>query len=446
MAAHLTKRSIGLIISLLSLLTLLSFYTLFLHYGTGIDATVFGNTSSNPPPVTIQLPKKKENKWTARMIKSFMKDKTNIGTRDKSTRIYQREKQRDYIPKPFRKNKASPSALVNDNDNDNDNPSEEQVGETYSENFNFIVGMDAIQQEYDKVISNLKPMNISYRGNDKCSHQGRVFVIGIMKTGTTSMTGALAQLGYRCTHNSCIHLGNWFHFIDSVHLFQPLEVMILSILNMTDLFNDYLKETRSALAYGDSPWCFLYPVWDKLYPDSKYILMSRKDDQTYINSYLRYLKKFGKKYANKGLTDQEFALLALRRYQLHNQMVREYFKNRTDDLLEIVVGENKDDEWSPITEFLGCKKPARRFPHENKSNRGGMRKSYHKLEINENDEWDWNKTWGDDIVYLTRNDRDQSHTLVSKPRDEFVMDWNVFVVPDKRVARVPEHQTQLKPK
>eukprot|EP01084_Bolivina_argentea_P264523 448103_1 len=137
--------------------------------------------------------------------------------------------------------------------------------------------MNKIKEEYNKSISNLKAIDINYGTselthpyNKRCVHKKRVFVLGIMKTGTTSMTNALSHLGYHCTHNSCIHLGNWFHFIDTVHLWQPFEVITLSILNMTDLLREYITTSNAALAFGDSPWCFLYPIFDKLYPNSKF--------------------------------------------------------------------------------------------------------------------------------------------------------------------------------
>ncbi len=76
---------------------------------------------------------------------------------------------------------------------------------------------------------------------------------------------------------------------------------------------------------------------------------------------MRYLTKYGKKFVNKGLNNEEFGLIALRRYDLHNERVRNYFKNRQNDLLEIVVGDMNDENinvnpWDKIVTFLGCKK------------------------------------------------------------------------------------------
>ena len=296
--------------------------------------------------------------------------------------------------------------------------------------FTFYVGMDQIQQIYNQSLSQIEPiLNSKSIQNDRCDHKGRVFVLGIMKTGTTSMTKALASLGYKCSSDSCIHLGNWWHFVDTTHLWQPLEVIVLSMLNMTDLLEDqYLRETQRALAFGDSPWCFLYPLWDRWYPDSKYILMTRKDDNTYVNSYVKYLKKYGKKYANKGLSDEEFGLIALRRYHVHNQMVREYFKDRPDDLLEIGMGTG-EDVWGKMTSFLGCSKPPKRgFPHENKSGGRSKKGKHVPVNVNVNDSaWDWRLKWGDNIPFMTRNP-DKSHQIRVKSRREFVFDWNSFIV------------------
>ena len=403
---------------------------LFAQFGLEMYGSV-ASTDDSPPTVTIEIPqtKNKENQWAAQMIKTLKKKHKDspYTNRNRSNPVTNAKRNREFR-RNAKKRKTGPAL------NRPNQPKKERKHEP----FKFVVGMDEISEEYNKALSNLAPMTITpYEPpqNNKCSHKGRVFALGIMKTGTTSMTAALNHLGYHCTHDSCIHLGNWFHFIDTVHLWQPFEIIVLSILNMTDLLNEtYLKETQQALAFGDSPWCFLYPVWDKLYPDSKYILMTRKDDETYVNSYLRYLKKFGKKFVNKGLSDEEFALIALRRYHLHNERVREYFKDRPDDLLEITVGDS-GDIYDKVAKFLGCNKPSRRFPHENKSNRMGIKTKYSNIKVDPNDDkWNWRKKWKDNLPYLVRNDGDQSHSLHVATKDQFILDWNLFVVGDLRVS------------
>lgn len=78
--------------------------------------------------------------------------------------------------------------------------------------------------------------------NKKCNHQGKVFAIGLMKTGTTSIVKALNRLGYPCWSDSCLHVGNWKYpnLPDAVLLWQPQEIIINSIFNISDARKKYI--------------------------------------------------------------------------------------------------------------------------------------------------------------------------------------------------------------
>lgn len=244
------------------------------------------------------------------------------------------------------------------------------------------------------------------------------------------MNAALAGLGYKCYGDSCIHVGNWDVLKDPIHLWQPPEVINLSILRLRTLWSRYLKDSYYGLNFGDSPWCFLYPIMDRLYPNSKFILSKRKDDKTYINSYLKYLRKNKKNYALKGFTDGEFSALAVRRYHFHNEMVEQYFKDRPEDLMVVTVDEENPD--IPLMErlnrFLGCDERDRKFPRKNRA--GGRGKP---IEIDPL--WlDWKMTFnisaGDEytvIPYVKGSDNgDLSVHFAS--RDDFVLDFKTFLV------------------
>lgn len=51
-------------------------------------------------------------------------------------------------------------------------------------------------------------------------------------------------------------------------------------------------------------------------------------------------------------------------YLLHNKEVRDYFKDRPDDFLE--VNWENGDGWELLCDFLGKEIPDRPFPHANK--------------------------------------------------------------------------------
>jgi len=59
------------------------------------------------------------------------------------------------------------------------------------------------------------------------------------------------------------------------------------------------------------------------------------------------------------------------RYELHNAMVRQYFSNRPDDLLEICLAENTDlENWTKLMDFLGAHDHSLQgqlFPYENRA-------------------------------------------------------------------------------
>ena len=325
-----------------------------------------------------------------------------------------------------------------DNDSLPNNDNNNQMVDMFN-----LSGLDNIRQELDRIISTeLKPFmnNIKYNDqtlpqNAKCKHTGKVFAVGIMKTGTTSMSAALKTLGYSCYGDSCIHVGNWDYLIDVVHLWQPQEVINLSILKIKELWKRYLKDSFNGLNFGDSPWCFMYPIFDKLYPNSKFILTKRTSDETYINSYLKYITGFKKTYAKQGLTDSMFASLAVRRYHLHNKMVEQYFKNRTDDLLTITVGkpqdENDPDLMEVIANFLGCDAGNKRFPKKNRAGSRGKKVNIdlhalnwkNKFNISENDDEYSNIPW------VTRDHRHDLKVHISR-KEEFKLNWDIFLVED----------------
>ncbi|ETO32953.1 hypothetical protein RFI_04154 [Reticulomyxa filosa] len=239
--------------------------------------------------------------------------------------------------------------------------------------------------------------------NGLCKHQGKVFIIGLMKTGTTSVAKALDILGYKCSKKSCIHLGLWKYVSDTTMVWKSINDIIMDIFQHPQLLQSFRKDTFGALAFGDSPWCFLFPIFDQWYPNSKFILTVRDSHVQMAVSHINYLKRTGKSYAKSGLLDEEFAMLVARRYELHNQFVIDYFqkRNRSHDLLVLNLDAKPPShsssslystlssfllskrqsrtghqilveywKWKPLINFLGCNPKIiylYPFPHMNKS-------------------------------------------------------------------------------
>ncbi|MCI5060005.1 MAG: sulfotransferase [Alphaproteobacteria bacterium] len=174
----------------------------------------------------------------------------------------------------------------------------------------------------------------------------KIFCIGFQKTGTTSLGKALGMLGY----DVCGPIGVTNPDIDRKALAWAVERV-----------PDYD-------AFQDNPWPLLYQELDRLYPNSKFILTTRKP-----RSWLKSMRQYFGNYEaaaeswiyGDGITPLKNPLKCLRRFKRHNREVRQYFKDRPDQLLEIDF--SKGHGWNEICEFLGCTVPEQPFPRSNKS-------------------------------------------------------------------------------
>eukprot|EP01083_Nonionella_stella_P019224 53407_1 len=212
-----------------------------------------------------------------------------------------------------------------------------------------------LKQRYNAFISSLKPIKQDdiNTNQTRCNHKGKVFAIGINKSGTTTIYNALKLLGY--THN-----GTFTHYFIKPSAFNPAR----------------------------------YNVMDKLYPNSKFILMRRESTWTIVNSNMKYTSNYGgwnvcefDAYRFRELPAPDFAHWLAMRYELHNQRVIDYF-NKTNrlnkDLLVLdmesmlkdkTMGQQKT--WQRLMDFLGCDdsdhfSEKTEFPHKNAGTLGEL--------------------------------------------------------------------------
>jgi hypothetical protein len=175
----------------------------------------------------------------------------------------------------------------------------------------------------------------------------KVFCIGFMKTGTTTLNRALSMLGYRVSHNSW----KWLKLI---------------------VKNDWpgiQQKMDSWDAVEDNPIPLIYKELDALYPRSKFILTEREPEKWYnsVSYHVGDLSSpmhewlFGR---GKGLprNDKKHTLNV---FVKHRENVIEYFKDRPDDLLIIDI--TKIENWDTICTFLGEEIPEAVFPHANRT-------------------------------------------------------------------------------
>lgn len=165
---------------------------------------------------------------------------------------------------------------------------------------------------------------------------GKVFGIGLSKTGLTSLSKALRQLGYKT-----IHYPRDLRYIDE----HDAATDLLVVLN--------------------------YKKLDKKYPNSKFILT--------IRDYSAWIKSIKNHYDKSTATSEDVFLMELRRkvwgdthynkkmmtetYNKHIKDVMEYFKERKEDLLVMDIA--KGDGWDVLCTFLDKKLPTIPFPKEN---------------------------------------------------------------------------------
>jgi hypothetical protein len=182
-------------------------------------------------------------------------------------------------------------------------------------------------------------------GGEDDSLRTKVFCIGFQKTGTTSMMQALTLLGYRVTGPNHVH---------DKDIAEKFERVAAELSHRFDAFQDH-------------PWPLVYRQMDALHPGSKFILTVR-DEQKWYDSYRNHFEDkeptpmavlfYGPQAGC--FKDPEIYKGRMRR---HNLEVREYFRDRPDDLLVIDV--TRDQRWEPICAFLGLPFPDVPFPHSN---------------------------------------------------------------------------------
>lgn len=179
----------------------------------------------------------------------------------------------------------------------------------------------------------------------------KVFGIGMFKTGTTSLEKALGILGIR--HIPGANYGELFSsYTNGVHpeydpdRFTPEEIE--AIKDLTSLFD----------GFSDHPWMWSYKVCHQLYPDAKFILTLRENSDKIADSDINFWKMHG--VSEEDIPDREDFIL---RYENHNDMVRDYFKD-SDNYIEL-CWENGDG-WEELCQFLDLPVPNVKFPHKNR--------------------------------------------------------------------------------
>jgi hypothetical protein len=177
--------------------------------------------------------------------------------------------------------------------------------------------------------------------------KGKIICIGFHKTGTSSLTDALAKLGYSFRSNT--------------------NSALISILKGD--FSRVLRRTRGYDALEGFPWFMIYKELDQRIPGSKFILTIREKEPWYrsVADHIGNLRSpphewiYGR---GKGIPSEDKSH-TLSIYDAHNEGIIKYFKDRPDDLL--ILDLYADDKWQQICKFLGHEVPNEDYPHSNRA-------------------------------------------------------------------------------
>jgi hypothetical protein len=189
----------------------------------------------------------------------------------------------------------------------------------------------------------------------KLPKTGRVFGVGLNKTGTTTLGHALNMLGIRT--------------ID-----YPTDPRTLEQLERGDYKLDILNEYAGVT---DTPVGFFYPQLDKLYPGSRFILTVRdkpawlrsvRDHWPFVMDWGRHEENFRRftyyafiaVYGALHFNEDRYSYV----YDSYVAGVKDYFQHRPDDLLvmDICAG----DGWEALCPFLNVAIPDQPFPFLNR--------------------------------------------------------------------------------
>jgi len=195
--------------------------------------------------------------------------------------------------------------------------------------------------------------------NNSSNKNQFVICVGFHKTGTSSIGTALSILNYRVKGVSS----------------RPL----IPILNGN--YRKVLKMLKNYDAVQDAPWFKIYKELDELIPNSKFILTIRDEESWYSSA----IKQIGviRTAQNEWIYGRGNGLLkynkknAIGVYKKHNYDVKNYFKDRPNDLL--ILDLNNGDGWGKLCPFLNESIPNEIFPHQNKSNSVSKIKSKNKM-------------------------------------------------------------------
>lgn len=189
---------------------------------------------------------------------------------------------------------------------------------------------------------------IPSRGEVPDPGRGRIFCIGLNKTGTTSLHEALGRLGFTSLH--------W----GGPALRRFIEVSLASGRPLLELIDPHIDAFSDIQVLSEH-----YELLDRQYPGSRFILTTRPLDD-WIDSRKRHVASNRRRQAS-GTYHGDFLTVdepAWRdHWTCHVDAVRSHFAGRPEFLeLDLTM----DPDWEPLCGFLGVAVPTLPFPWTNR--------------------------------------------------------------------------------
>ena len=179
----------------------------------------------------------------------------------------------------------------------------------------------------------------------------KVFGVGIAKSGTKTLGRCFRELGYR---NCSIR-----------------DDLVPAAVGDPDAV---ITATGEFDSFEDFPWFWFYERLAARYPDARFILTRRRDDDTWRRSFHNHMRtipperiELGRQLAERFLPGVPIDDL----HRVHNERVRGFFADTPGRLLEVCWEETPS--WDPLCAFLGQPVPDAPFPHENRGDYQGSR-------------------------------------------------------------------------
>jgi hypothetical protein len=231
------------------------------------------------------------------------------------------------------------------------------------------------------VVFKIEKKKLDYKGKQfsfslLSKYREKVFVIGINKTGTTTLKETLSSFGYQ--------MGNQ----------KRAEILGIEWGKYRDASN-IIKYCFTADAFQDIPFSTpeLYKLLDKEFPNAKFILSVRDSGEQWYDSLVKFHSKKFSSERNRIPTESDLSdslygyrgmVLDVKRYfysfpevdlydkvkyikfyYSHIKEVKKYFLERDKKLLTINVA--NEDDFYRLVSFLNVNTDLTKFPWKNKT-------------------------------------------------------------------------------